>query len=353
MSRHIFLSYSKKDIDSVRQLYSKLTARGYDVWFDEESLLPGQVWEQEIRKAIKTSAVVLMCLSSNWVNEPGYVHKELKLALEVMQEMPEGRVHTIPVRLDNCVVPPSLERLHWVDLGAAQGLDRLQKAIALVVAPEAPAGAAAESKRGVDSFTEFLEEQITKGHVIYRDPWSEGNSEAELEFKRLLKGRWKQSLEHWDAKQFQSILDLWEPLLDNPFFKVNHDEWKDKPFFRAQIQGAKSLLFMSHVHLGTNGDWLGHMPRAFRTLQDVLEGPPYSMKGEASDRLAAGNARTQNLNYMQALEFAQEWLSGWGFTITLPPFGISAEESDAVKQRVAQRLAEINFLLRQEGQAGQ
>ena len=48
-----FLSYSKKDVDRVKTLYQQLTAEGFSIWWDEESLLPGQNWEYEIENAIE------------------------------------------------------------------------------------------------------------------------------------------------------------------------------------------------------------------------------------------------------------------------------------------------------------
>ena len=39
---------------SVRGLYIRLTKDGVDAWLDKEKLLPGQDWELEIRKAVRT-----------------------------------------------------------------------------------------------------------------------------------------------------------------------------------------------------------------------------------------------------------------------------------------------------------
>jgi hypothetical protein len=346
MPQQIFVSYSRKDLQTVRELYRRLTDMGYSLWFDQESLLAGQDWEQEIRRAIKSSSAVLMCLSSNWVGEPGYVQKELKLALEVMKEMPEGRIHTIPVRLDDCQVPPALERLHWVDMTAPQGLARLTAAIDAAVGRSKPPDR--EERQSINAYSEFMEDIIAKGGIIHRDPWKEASSQEELEFKALLKGRWNKSLDYLQAERYEAILELWEPLIGNPFFKVDHDEWKDKPFFRVQIHSAKCMLFMAYVQLGASRDWKSLTPKAFGVLKEVLAGPPYSMKGASHDRLSTDDALTQNLNYKQTLEFALEWLRAWGGSV-LEPVGISAEESGAVEQQVHHRLYEVNYILNARG----
>ena len=46
----VFLSYAHADVEPVRKLNEELIEQGYDVWFDEESLVPGQDWRVEIEK---------------------------------------------------------------------------------------------------------------------------------------------------------------------------------------------------------------------------------------------------------------------------------------------------------------
>jgi hypothetical protein len=62
---HIFLSYAHKDLEAARRLYTKITAAGYPVWFDKESLLAGQNWENEISRAIQASLAFIALISNN------------------------------------------------------------------------------------------------------------------------------------------------------------------------------------------------------------------------------------------------------------------------------------------------
>jgi formylglycine-generating enzyme required for sulfatase activity len=96
---------------------------------DEEDLLPGQLWEQEIPKALKTSDFILIFFSQNSASKHGYMQRELKLALAAWQEVPEGMIHTIPVRLDNCEVPEQFGRSQRADLFVERGVERLVTAI--------------------------------------------------------------------------------------------------------------------------------------------------------------------------------------------------------------------------------
>ena len=69
---------------------------GCQPWLDNESLLPGQDWDSEIRKAIREAHVFLVCLSSRSVTKRGYVQKEIKFALDAATEISEGNIHHFP-----------------------------------------------------------------------------------------------------------------------------------------------------------------------------------------------------------------------------------------------------------------
>lgn len=116
-NRRVFLSYAREDTDTAEKVYRDLTKAGLDVWFDKHSLLPGQKWKLEILKAIKESAYFVALLSSQSVSKKGYVQKEVKEALEVLDEYPESDIFIIPVRIDDCnPTNPKLKELQWVDL---------------------------------------------------------------------------------------------------------------------------------------------------------------------------------------------------------------------------------------------
>ncbi|MBT3877543.1 MAG: toll/interleukin-1 receptor domain-containing protein [Candidatus Scalindua sp.] len=344
MENLIFLSYSRMDIETARNLYKKLKTAGHSVWFDKESLLPGQDWEIEIRRAIVEAKAILICLSSSWVERRGYIQKELKLAIEVMKEIPEGEIHTIPVRLDDCQVPSALAKLQWVDIFEPDGIERLQQALERFRSVQTSQNSTVKAL-DIDAYSEFMEDVISKGGLIHSDPWREAQTQEEFEFKRLLKDRWNESMNLQKAERYQEIIDLWYPLENDVYFRVDHKEWSDKPYFRCQIHTAKSHLFIAHVQLGTQGNSETHIPCAFRLLEEVLAANPYSMKGGAPDRLPANHAEIQNLNYKDTLKFAIEWFGGWGGGV-LEIFGISRSECERLEKRVYERLHEIDLLFK-------
>jgi len=121
----IFLCHANDDKPTARILYDRLTKDYIDVWFDEENLLPGNEWEMEIPKAIRKSDIVLVLLSNHSVTKEGYVQKEIKFALEAANEKPEGAIFIIPLRLENCKVPQSLSKWHWVNYFEEKWLEKL------------------------------------------------------------------------------------------------------------------------------------------------------------------------------------------------------------------------------------
>jgi hypothetical protein len=98
------------------KIYDSLSKQGFSPWLDKVSLLPGQTWEGEIKNAIQKSSFVILLLSKNSLDRQGYFHKEIRLALDVLETIPFGKIFLIPARLDSCDVPAYLRTIQWVDL---------------------------------------------------------------------------------------------------------------------------------------------------------------------------------------------------------------------------------------------
>jgi hypothetical protein len=111
----VFLCHSSQDKTKVRKLYQRLKTDEIEAWFDEESLFPGQDWHREIRYAVTKSDVVIVCISEQAVNKRGFLHKEIKYALDVADEHPENAIFIIPLKLEQCDVPERLNRWQWLN----------------------------------------------------------------------------------------------------------------------------------------------------------------------------------------------------------------------------------------------
>ena len=125
----LFLCHGNEDKPTVRKLYYQLLASGVEPWLDEENLLPGQDWKYEITKAVRESNIVIVCLSRTSVSKTGFVQKEIRYALDVADEKPEGSIFLIPARLEECSLPDRLSGRQWVDLFQENGFERLLKSL--------------------------------------------------------------------------------------------------------------------------------------------------------------------------------------------------------------------------------
>ncbi len=111
-----FLCYAKENSGGVREFRERLRAETWvDPWFDEEDILPGQMWEGSVTEAVHNSHAVIVFLSSIAIRTEGFFHKELKLALDAAAEKPDGTIFIIPIRLDDCEVPVRLRPYQYVD----------------------------------------------------------------------------------------------------------------------------------------------------------------------------------------------------------------------------------------------
>jgi DNA-binding NarL/FixJ family response regulator len=124
----IFLCHASEDKAAVTAIYDRLKALGYKPWLDKKDLLPGQLWEEEIPKAIRASDFILIFLSKNSIPKRGYVQTEFKLTLDAWMRVPQGMIHTIPVRLDDSEIPEQFRQFHWCNLFEADGFATLLRA---------------------------------------------------------------------------------------------------------------------------------------------------------------------------------------------------------------------------------
>ena len=125
----VFLCHAYPDKPAVRSLYQRLLHDKIYPWLDEEELLPGQNWRREIEKVLRHIPAVIICLSRNSTTKQGYVQKEIQVALDVLDEHPEGSIFLIPARLEECEAPERLQHLHYCDLYRDAGYNRLLLAL--------------------------------------------------------------------------------------------------------------------------------------------------------------------------------------------------------------------------------
>lgn len=117
----VFLCHSSDDKPAVRDLYHRLQEDYIQPWLDEKELLPGQEWQEAISAAVRTSDVVLVCLSRLSVSKEGYLQREIREALRVEEEKPEGTIFIVPVRIEDVQIPQHLSKWQGANLFEKDG----------------------------------------------------------------------------------------------------------------------------------------------------------------------------------------------------------------------------------------
>ena len=135
----VFISYVRDNSDQVDKLADELRHAGVTVWLDRNEILPGADWKYAIRQAIRKGDYFIACFSAEYVARPlTYMNTEIGLAVEMLEQMPPGRIWFIPVLLSECEIPDrtigggqTLRDLQWEPLhkDRVRGVRRVLKAM--------------------------------------------------------------------------------------------------------------------------------------------------------------------------------------------------------------------------------
>lgn len=125
----IFISYASDDTAFAHELYSHLKAVDLEPWMDKppppdqyRGIPIGRRWEAVLSERIRAADQIILVLSTISVAKRGYVSKEFRMALELMNYLPDDGTLIYPIRIDNCQVPSmrvgeiDLRDLQWWDV---------------------------------------------------------------------------------------------------------------------------------------------------------------------------------------------------------------------------------------------
>lgn len=167
----VFISYATPDRNRVLDVVQTISERGIETWIDFQKILGGQNWDFEIKKALSKATVVVVFISKNSVDRRGYVQRELKSALDTMQEKLIDDIFLIPVRLDNEVpIPDQVKHLHVIDANESNAGERIVTAIEHQL-----------RKIGKKSVLVQSEAEIHWNSNVYKDSW-DGAPGYDIEF---------------------------------------------------------------------------------------------------------------------------------------------------------------------------
>lgn len=128
----VFIAYVEEDRMAAERLYTALRRAGLDPWMDKKKLQPGQNWLRAIERAISVSDFFVACLSRRSIIKRGTFQSELRWALDCARQTPLGDIFFLPVRLEECAVPPVIQQsTQYLDLFPdwKEGVQRLIRTI--------------------------------------------------------------------------------------------------------------------------------------------------------------------------------------------------------------------------------
>lgn len=101
MKNDIFISYSRKDTNTVDEFVKRFEAEGFRVWIDRDGIESGDAFKRVIVNAIKESAIVVF-FSSEPSNKSPWTTKEISIAVHYGKPI-------IPIKIDNSLYNEDLE----------------------------------------------------------------------------------------------------------------------------------------------------------------------------------------------------------------------------------------------------
>jgi TolB-like protein len=141
-SHAVFLSYASEDQAAAQRICDALRAGGIEVWFDQSALRGGDVWDQTIRKQIKSCVLFIPVISRHTHDrDEGYFRLEWKLAVDRSHLMTSNKAFLLPVvvdetREDDENVPDRFKDIHWTRLPAGETPVAFVERVRRLVAPE-------------------------------------------------------------------------------------------------------------------------------------------------------------------------------------------------------------------------
>lgn len=280
----VFLCHASDDKAYVRKLYQRLKSDGFSPWLDEEDLIAGQDWQLEIQRAVRNTDVVLVCLSRRSTTKSGYVQKEIRIALDVADEQPEGTIYLIPAKLEECEIPDRLRRWQWVNLHDQDGYERLLISLKNRANNMTPATITSEQQMHRISSHPVILESLLLNKTEKRKENSEMARKAFYSFHYIP--------DNWRASQVRNIgvIEGNSPVSDNDWETVKKggdtaiQNWID-----SQLKGKSCMIVL--IGANTAGrKWIKYeIEKAWNEGKGVLGIHIHNLKNKDGDQSTKGS----------------------------------------------------------------
>jgi hypothetical protein len=127
--RRVFIIYSHEDYQVAAHLVEMLRENGFDPWFDQNEIVPGQRVEEAVTKGLSQSAIAILLVSKNIENASNAVSFQLAIALSSLRGKNELYSPVIPVLLDDQPPPEELRGIRSCRLEDDKDFDFLVRGL--------------------------------------------------------------------------------------------------------------------------------------------------------------------------------------------------------------------------------
>jgi len=347
----VFLCHSSQDKPAVLDLYNRLAQLPWiQPWLDKKDLIPGQNWLTQIKRAVRKSHIVVVCLSKSSVTHEGFVNKEIADALDVAETKPEDTIFLIPLRLEECEVPGRISAWHWVDYFEEGGFELLLKGlryqaaqlgIEVIAAPLPPPTPKPEPERAPE-VTKQVEAEPPPAIKVSPPPTAKPETEQEKLLREIADPRTshQRRLEIGDSLdkigdtrpgvglRQDGLPDIdWLPVAPGGKITIEGENFTVQPFYIAKylITYAQYEAFVKDPQGYNNPEWWQGMPKEYQ---------PQKL-GEPRTRFI--NSPRDTISWYQSVAFAR-WLNqrlkGWQF----PALGSQSGQPWIIGQNAQVRL---------------
>jgi WD40 repeat protein len=119
LATEVFISYSRNDGDLARKLNNELQLYGKTTWFDQESIVEGVDFAEEIRKGIESADNFLFIISPKSVASP-YCDVEVNHAVKLGKRIITVLAEALPISMQDTTkqpinLHPALAKVQWID----------------------------------------------------------------------------------------------------------------------------------------------------------------------------------------------------------------------------------------------
>ncbi len=136
----VFLSYAREDMGAVLELKAMLDRAGISAWLDKDRLEAGDLYDQKIRRYIKTCGAFIPVISRNTERRAeGYFRREWRLAAERVLGIADEMPLILPVVVDDtpeygASVPEVFMNAQWTRLTGGRATADFASRVGQIVA---------------------------------------------------------------------------------------------------------------------------------------------------------------------------------------------------------------------------